>query len=401
MATTDAAARDRAICGQFLGLKLALERFNKGCARENRQLQARAGELRAEIRGLLLAAADAGQPTCVRVDTVVDDTLLEEILEGVPAATDILRAMGPIPKYVRLKEVSSPSSITDDVLREALKALDPEAVRAATPEGGDPVPVLIDLFLDAVRELTKRRVAQLKLDNSLERGTVLADIPKAGSRLARLAAELHVLTERARLFRLGRAAEAKAYKEKLAEVEEQAAEVLRRREEHAVSIKSRSEGTYHMELDRSTPRPRITLKLLREDLLPQAVEEALADVFRLRDSEGALYKALEEPETLESLYEALRKGIDARREVKETVSLVPDKDTARRALASAADGGAAGGGGGGESDGEEDLSNVYARGATEATAAAAAAPEESAAAAAAAAPEEGEPRGRKRKRARA
>ncbi len=95
----------------------------------------------------------------------------------------------PVPPYVRLVRNNKDLTITPDVINEVLRGLTAEDIAEA--EGDDGVSALLTAVVNGVRRLVRSYTEQIKLTESVPRGTRAADIPVAPEPIAREAIRLH------------------------------------------------------------------------------------------------------------------------------------------------------------------------------------------------------------------
>ena len=117
----------------------------------------------------------------------------------------------PLPPYVRVMRNNKDLSITPDVIHEAFASLSEADVLEA--EGDDGMQALVEAVLAAVRRHVRSFSEQVKLADSVPRGTRAADVELASEELARQAVALHenssmvLLAERQKREVLARALE--------------------------------------------------------------------------------------------------------------------------------------------------------------------------------------------------
>jgi hypothetical protein len=252
---------ERAVCAEYIALKQALELYAKACAQETAQLRARAAQLREELKTCFQSES---RSNCYLLD---DDALWARTRGALPEA--IQHGVAEPPPYVRLVTHSSPASIREGLLLEILDELSyDEIARRVDEDGLTALQAVQELVLERVREETERRVERVNLSKSLERGISADMVPKAPASIAERAMQLHAVSERMRMFRVGRERQSAEYTQRLNEVEERLATLMRERHRDSLTINSTSRGRFRVRVDTRTRARPLTMRAFREDLLP-------------------------------------------------------------------------------------------------------------------------------------
>lgn len=101
----------------------------------------------------------------------------------------IAAGLPPVPPYMRLVRNTKDLAITPDLVKDIIDKLTPDDIEEAGTDDG--IEALVLAVMAAVRRSVRSYSEQVKLMESVPRGTRAADVPAAPRRLAEAAIELH------------------------------------------------------------------------------------------------------------------------------------------------------------------------------------------------------------------
>jgi len=94
-----------------------------------------------------------------------------------------------LPPYIRKVRNNKDNTITNDIIKECIDNLNPDEILESQEEDGPDA--LLDVLLQSIRRSIRTFTEQVRLCDSIPRGSKAADVPFASSKQIKLASELH------------------------------------------------------------------------------------------------------------------------------------------------------------------------------------------------------------------